>query len=68
MKNLLVKVFTAYDKEVLEMEMNRFLISIPESFLRDLGYCHSIKNGKDFFSSMIVYEKRHNLKKEETNG
>lgn len=61
MKNLRVKVFTAHDKEVLEMEMNTFLITVPESFLRDLGFSHSIQDGKDFFSAMIVYEERHKL-------
>jgi hypothetical protein len=64
MKNLRVKVFTASSKEDLEIRMNRFLTTIPESFLRDLGYSFSFdKNGKAFYSAMIICEKRHDPNK-----
>jgi hypothetical protein len=43
--------------------MNDFLKTIPESFLRDLGYAHSLLEDEEIFSAMIVYEERHKLNK-----
>lgn len=62
MKRLCVKVFTADRKIDLEKEMNAFLTTVPESFLRDLGFSHSVNNeGCNFYSAMIVYEERYKL-------
>ena len=63
MKNLKVKVFTADRKEHLEREMNEFLTSVPSTFLRDLGFSHFVNDsGSDFYSALIVYEERFQIK------
>jgi len=63
MKSLRVKVFTEHTKEDLERSMNSFLVTVPESFLRDLGYSHGIYDEEEFYSAIIVYEERHKFNK-----